>query len=214
LNSRYWLEAQFRMLRREPDELTRLAGIAKILGRTDPGPGGFYDDLGNPARQAHLVPGLKYEDDPAFFASPRASSMAFGGQPTSTHSDDGIRPDGPQGYAQFPKEWWSYEETRFEQTLTLAYHHLEKSRAYRLRVVYVQRRSVEPRIKLVANGKILVQPYSSEKPARLPMAVEREFDLPPDATATGDLELQWQAEPGGGGVGAGPMIAEVLLLPK
>ena len=33
---------------------------------TNPGPGGFYDDLGNPLRRPHLVLGSAYDKDPAF----------------------------------------------------------------------------------------------------------------------------------------------------
>jgi hypothetical protein len=47
LNSRIWLEKQF----------ADSAAIDRILNWTDPGPGGFYDDLGDPARQPHLVSG-------------------------------------------------------------------------------------------------------------------------------------------------------------
>ena len=40
--------------------------LSAIVHWTDPGPGGFYDDLGNPARQPHLVRGPGYQKDPAF----------------------------------------------------------------------------------------------------------------------------------------------------
>ena len=48
LNNRPWLKARFAELRQLPDETERLAGIRAILGWTDPGPGGFYDDLSRP----------------------------------------------------------------------------------------------------------------------------------------------------------------------
>jgi hypothetical protein len=56
LNNRLWLEQRFRELRAAASESDRLAGIGQILNWTDPGPGGFYDDLGDTARQPHLVP--------------------------------------------------------------------------------------------------------------------------------------------------------------
>ena len=46
-----------------------------MLGRADPGPGGFYDDLGDPGNQPHLVRGPGFDDDPAYFAS---SLVGFG----------------------------------------------------------------------------------------------------------------------------------------
>ena len=57
LNNRLWLAQRFKELREASDESARLAGIQEILHWTDPGPGGFYDDLGDVMRQPHLVRG-------------------------------------------------------------------------------------------------------------------------------------------------------------
>jgi len=57
LNNRLWLAQRFKELRDGSDESARLAGIQQILHWTDPGPGGFYDDLGDVTRQPHLVRG-------------------------------------------------------------------------------------------------------------------------------------------------------------
>src|SRR2546430_12447756 len=43
--------------------------LDEIVHWTDPGPGGFYDDLGNLLHQPHLVRGAGFENDPAFFRS-------------------------------------------------------------------------------------------------------------------------------------------------
>jgi hypothetical protein len=58
LNDRLWLERKFSEARADP------AQIDGILNWTDPGPGGFYDDLGDLTRQPHLVRGsvsLEYQ---------------------------------------------------------------------------------------------------------------------------------------------------------
>jgi hypothetical protein len=57
LNNRLWLAAQFQRIRAMSDEQARLDAIDRIISWTDPGPGGFYDDLGNPEQQPHLVTG-------------------------------------------------------------------------------------------------------------------------------------------------------------
>src|SRR4051812_17866856 len=57
LNNRAWLEGQFAELRKLDREEDRLRSIDAILRRTDPGPGSFYDDLGDSVRQPHLVLG-------------------------------------------------------------------------------------------------------------------------------------------------------------
>src|SRR4029078_3998867 len=64
LNNREWLLARFAEAATLPGEAERLAAIARIVHWTDPGVGGFYDDLGNPSQQPHLVKGLSYEEDP------------------------------------------------------------------------------------------------------------------------------------------------------
>jgi hypothetical protein len=57
LNNRMWLKARFGELRGVSDESEQRKGIDEILHWTDPGPGGFYDDLGDVTRQPHLVRG-------------------------------------------------------------------------------------------------------------------------------------------------------------
>src|SRR5206468_4307812 len=78
LNNRRWLEEQFQHIRKLDSESTRLKEIDAILNWTNPGPGGFYDELGNPSRRPHLVAGpthaiiggLPYAADPGFYQSP------------------------------------------------------------------------------------------------------------------------------------------------
>lgn len=57
VNNRLWLAQRFGELRKLSAESERLAGIREIVNWTDPGPGGFYDDLGDIRRQPHLVRG-------------------------------------------------------------------------------------------------------------------------------------------------------------
>src|SRR5262249_29732278 len=69
LNNRLWLKQRFTELRTLPDEATRLKAIDDIIHWDNPGPGGFYDDLGNLTRQPHLVKGPGFDQDPAFLES-------------------------------------------------------------------------------------------------------------------------------------------------
>jgi hypothetical protein len=207
LNNRHWWKKQFAELRQAPTEPARLDKIERLLYRTDPGPGGFYDDLGNPGRQPHLDGALPWEQDPGRFKSPRGNSLALGAT-AGARSADAIRPDGAAQFLNYPVEWWTFAETRFEWPLTMRYRDLDRKHRYRLRAVYLSRRQDEARVRLVANQTIEIHPYL-KKP---PMFSEVEFDLPPQATASGELRLAWQAEPGGGGTGSGPMICEVFLI--
>lgn len=132
LNNRPWLKAQFATIRHAPSEADRLAAIAALLGRTDPGPGGFYDDLGNTARQPHLVMGLPFDRDPA------------GRSSVLMHFDES-RPG--------PTAWRDQALALYEQPIRLRYEGLDPTAAYRVRAVY----GSGP-IRLVADDGLEVHP--------------------------------------------------------
>jgi hypothetical protein len=210
LNNRVWLEASFAQLRQLVKEEARLAAIDAILHRSDPGPGGFYDDLGNSAEQPHLVDeGPGYANDPGGFRSVRAEYAAFSGGLIGRSSADALRPDGPARFILRPMAWWTWAETRYETPLTMHYEHLDPNAQYRVRVVFVGR-PVGPRIRLVANGKIEVHSWIQKPQTMGPV----EFDIPAEATHDGGLTLRWFLEPGQGGFEGSIDIAEVFLVMK
>src|SRR5262249_18621664 len=69
LNNRPWLRERFESIRRVDAENGRLKLIDEIVNWTDPGPGGYYDDLGNATSQPHLVRGVGFAEDPDYFKS-------------------------------------------------------------------------------------------------------------------------------------------------
>jgi hypothetical protein len=55
LNNRWWLEDEFKKvaeMKSEPEKIARLTAIAKW---EDPGPGGFYDNVGNREKSTHVL---------------------------------------------------------------------------------------------------------------------------------------------------------------
>ena len=78
LNNREWLESQFAAIRAMKSEKERLKAIDEIVNWSNPGPGGFYDDLGNPSAQPHLVRGRGPVTDPEYRESSR---VGFGVRP-------------------------------------------------------------------------------------------------------------------------------------
>ena len=181
----------FRMNReryRLADERERLRAIDEIANWTDPGPGGFYDDLGNLEAQPHLVRGAGFEMDPAFLRSPL---VGFGG----TFNDPPWR-----------LSWRNHAETLNDTPLELRYRNLDPSARYKIRVVYGGEISQE--IRLGANDKYEVHGFvKKEFPVR-PV----EFDIPSEATGTGELRLKWYRKPGLGGNGRGCQVSEVWLI--
>ena len=168
LNNRLWLERRF------AEASTGLAEIDSILNWTDPGLGGFYDDLGDPTRQPHLVRG--------------SISLEY-------------RP-------HWPKSWWTYAESLYDEPLQMRYTGLVRAAQYRIRVVYAGD-SPGRKIRLVA-GTIEIHPLMLKPQPVRPI----EFDIPRAATSSGELNLSWYREAGLGGNGRGCQVAEVWLIKK
>jgi len=186
LNDAPWLLRRFAEIRALSEEADRLLAITAILDWTNPGPGGFYDELGNPARRPHLAPGEPYERDPAFLASPLTGFS---------------RPEGAR------LSWCRHAETLFDTPLVMRYRDLDPEARYRVRVVY-SGDAWTRRVRLVAGDGHEVHPFLEKPRPVLPL----EFDIPPAAIRNGELALAWHGEPGRGGNGRGCQVAEVWLM--
>jgi hypothetical protein len=188
LNNAGWLKKRFAEIRSIPNEKDRLNKIEALLNWTNPGAGGFYDDLGNPAAEPHLVKGSAYEDDPAFLKAPMTGFSFRITDPTSRISSA------------------TFSETLHEHPLEMFYPALDKTARYRLRVVYGSEAKSD--IRLVANGSYEIHPMMAKNMNNEPL----EFDIPAEATRTGALRLDWSRPPGLGGSGRGVQVAEVWLM--
>ncbi len=65
LNNRYWLEDQFRQIRDLPTEDAKRTRLTEIATWESPGPGSFYDDIGNEGRAPHTE--MDDRDEPMFW---------------------------------------------------------------------------------------------------------------------------------------------------
>ena len=206
LNSRLWLKEQFKELRQPLEEAERLRRIAAIVNWRNPGPGGFYDDLGKLTEQPHLVRGVGFDKDPQFLESSHITTATPAEGSRSPFSGDstlvGMGPL-PAG----PFSWWDHAETYFDAPLKMRYTDLDRHAQYRVRVVYVGG-NMQALIRLQADDRLEVHPLI-KKEIR-PM----EFDIPREATADGELTLTWRQGPGSRGAGRGCRVAEVWLMRK
>lgn len=199
LNNRLWLKEQFTRIRRLPKPEQRLQAIADILNWENPGPGGFYDDLGNAARQPHLVSGMSFAEDPGRMLSPRVG-----------FEEDLVvdEPDERPGIAR-RVAWQDHAETLYDTPLQVRYTGLDPQASYQVRVLYAGD-APKRKIRLVANDAIEVHPYLLRPMPFKPL----EFELPREATAGGQLTLTWLPEPGLGGNGRGCQVSELWLIRK
>ncbi len=199
LNNRRWLLEQFERVRKMTNEVARLQEIDRIVNWTNPGPGGFYDDTGNIARQPHVVRNLPFAKDPA---SLKSSKVGF--EEGDVTDEPGERPDGAVRMS-----WLDHAESLIDEPLTLHYDGLDRSAAYKVRVMYVGDAPAIP-IRLVANGTLEVHKMMTKPFKFAPL----EFDIPRQATTNGALDLQWTRPPGLGGNGRGCQVSEVWLIRK
>jgi hypothetical protein len=187
LNDRYWLKGQFTKIRAMDQEGDRVKAINALLTRTDPGPGGFYDDLGDPNRQPHLVPSsVPFAESPDFRKGVFAASE--------------YRPDRP-------REWWTNEMSMYDGPLQLHYDGLDKDAKYKIRIVYTAEFNSKLKVRMEADGQ-QIHDYMTKPEEMKPL----EFDVPASVTADGELNIRITREPGQGGNGRGCQVAEVFLL--
>jgi hypothetical protein len=190
LNNAGWLRARLAEASALDNEQARLAAIDRIVRWTDPGPGGYYDDLGDPTQQPHLVRGLSFAEDPQRFKS--------------TMTGFGAGPD-------WRLSWMTHAESFWDTPLQMRYTDLDPNAQYRVRVVYAgDVFSMNTLIKLTANDKYEIHPPMRKESPIKPL----EFDVPPDATRGGELTLTFSGPTGMGSAGRGNQIAEVWLMRK
>jgi hypothetical protein len=188
LNDRVWLLDQFTAIRALPTERERLVALDRIVRWTDPGPGGFYDDLGNPERQPRLVAPPPFRDDPGPYHS---GMTGFGWNQAWRLS------------------WMRHAEAFYDGALEMRYDGLDPTALYSVRVVYAgDMYSQTPKVSLMADGQHEVHGLMNKPQPVAPVT----FVIPRAATSDGRLLLSWRAEPGLGGAGRGCQVAEVWLI--
>jgi hypothetical protein len=159
-------------------EAERLEAIAAILNRTDPGPGGFYDDFGSEASLRRVVsPPQNWDADPGHLTSVRRG-FEYGGRWL-----DEERPT--------PLAWFSHLSSLFTQPLSVRYDNLDPDASYRIRVVHGRPRSRRARPRLEADGHLIYDFVVESGPAIL------EHPIPHEATRDGEVVFTWTPNPHG-----------------
>jgi hypothetical protein len=187
-----WLRAQIQSMKKLASPNEQVSAIRSLLARTDPGPGGFYDEPGNPSNRPHVLLGPGYVEDPEF----RASVLTGFDYPDRLGS-------------AAPIAWKRWGESLFDAPFRMQYKGLDPLAQYQIRVVYSSE-SRRSKIRLTAGADREVHGFI-ERPIPLKPL---EFDIPGDAIQNGELNLAWTRELGLGGNGRGCQICEVWLIRK
>ncbi len=198
LNDVFWYTWNFEEIKRIKNGEKQLEALHTLLNRTNPGPGGFYQNCGDYAEWMKIVPEESWAADPGTFTIPRVN---FGiGLP----KDRTITWEGKTGLG-YPLAWYTLATGLYESPFQMTFNNLDSQTDYMIRVVYSgQFRS---RIKLIADKKYVIHPIiDTEKQS----VFEYEFDIPRLATEKGFVSLEWQSPDGE----RGAQVAEVWLIPK
>src|SRR5262249_8728218 len=144
------------------------------------------------SRQPHLVRGVGFKNDPAFFQTPRFGYVI--GRPYDS---------------MFPRSWLTNVETIYDGPLKMQYDDLDPNASYRVKISYA---GDDPavKIRLMPDDKFEIHPEITKPRPPVPL----EFDVPVEATRDGHLTLTWHRQKGLGGNGRGNAVAEVWLMKK
>jgi hypothetical protein len=183
-----WLRQRVAEIRALESDAARRTAIEGILNWSNPGAGGFYDDLGDPANRPHLESGVGFEKDPAFFHTARTGF--------------GSRRNTP-----WRVNWYRHAEALYGNSIRMRYAGLDAAARYKVR--FTQAGDSTPRAtRLVAGGKYEIHPMRKKDLEVKPV----EFEIPAEATAGGTLTLEWLANPEESGNGRFVQVNEVWLI--
>ena len=199
LNDAPWLLDQLSKIETLDSEAERLQKIDRMLRRTDPGPGGFYDHFGAPESWYRVVSEIPWEKDPGSLQSPR---IGFGVGLVGEEWVDEIKATGFKGQVT-PRVWMKQAKTLYDQPLKIAYTELDPQAAYRMRIAYTGR--FRSRMKLTTDDGSVIHDFlqTGEQPLF-------EFDVPQKATADGKVTFLWNCGEGE----RGSQVTEIWLMRK
>ena len=203
LNDASWLSEQLNQMLKIDSESDRDLAIDNILHRTDPGPGGFYDNMGTPTSWKRIVAQKTWEEDPSSLESPRVS---FG---VGLSGVDWVHEVVAKGFSgqTTPLAWMNQINTLYDTPLEMKYDSLDTNASYSIRIAYTGR--FRSSVKLIADGK-LIHPYL--KMGKKPIV---EVDLPKEITTDGTIRLTFScAQEVDGEAERGTQVAEIWLIKK
>ncbi len=201
LNDSPWLNEQLDNILKLTNESERDQAVENILHRADPGPGGFYDNLGSPESWKRIVAKKTWKEDPSSLESPRVS---FGVGLTGVDWVHEIVAKGFEGKTT-PLAWMNQINTLYETPLEMEYDSLDPEGSYLIRISYTGR--FRSSVQLMADG---VQIHPFIRMGKKPMV---EYPLPAKITKDGKIRLTFTCGLKVDGEGErGTQVAEIWVI--
>jgi hypothetical protein len=201
LNDSPWLIEQLDNILKLVNESDRDQAIENILHRADPGPGGFYDNLGSQESWKRIVAKKTWKEDPSSLESPRVS---FGVGLTGVDWVHEIVAKGFEGKTT-PLAWMNQINTLYETPLEMEYDSLDPEGSYLIRISYTGR--FRSSVQLMADG---VQIHPFIRMGKKPMV---EYPLPTKITKDGKIRLTFTCGLKVDGEGErGTQVAEIWVI--
>lgn len=193
LNNSRWFKVQFDRIKKMEDEEDRKTAIYRIINRKNPGPGGFYDNMGNPTSFNRVLSDKKWEEDPGYLSSP---CVVF--TPYLLYLSKELE----KQLEGIPLSWVNSVATLYGTPLVIRYEDLDPNSDYRLRVTYIG--DIGGKVRLIANDRFLIHDFIDTKGKVL----TKEFKISNDIISSGELTLKWIADDGERGC----EVAEIWLV--
>ena len=172
-----------------------------MLHRTDPGPGGFYDNFGSLSAWKRVKAKKTWAEDPGSLESPRVS---FGVGLSGVDWVHEIVAKGFEGQTT-PLAWMNQINTLYDTPLQMEYDNLDPNATYTLRIAYTGR--FRSKMKLVADG---VKIHDYIRMGTKPMF---EFPIPKAVTQDGKVTFTWSCGDDDKGEGErGSQVAEIWII--
>jgi len=187
---------QLNLIEKVPNEKERLEKIEELLNRTNPGPGGFYDNFANPKSWERVKFDVSREKDPGNLASPRVS---FGVGLQGKEWVHQITAKGFDGSAS-PISWMQQVSTLYDQPLEIVYDKLDPKSSYTIKVAYTGR--FRSRMKMEADDIVV---HDFIKTGIQPVY---EFSIPQEALKDGIVNFKWTCGEGE----RGSQVSEIWII--
>lgn len=187
LNDSVWLTAQLAFIKELPSESERLEAIYRIIDRTNPGPGGFYVNLGSHQGWQYVDKGKGWELDPGYLESPRMAHAVYLMETKRKRTTDEIPPMAALRHAN------TLADTQFSMT----FDNLDPASSYTIKVNYVgdvfASKSRDYLVTMTANGTYTIH---ENVLVRQGYCTLHESPIPQEAIPSGKLVLTWKRERG------------------